>query len=82
MNKSLTPAAVQVLTYIERVGSISAQEAFLNLHGMTSATLSRRITEIRRNAEPGIEAIQHRNQSTGKLYTRYYGPIGDLAFPG
>lgn len=66
----LEPLADRILRFMERTGGITAQEAYLHLDGTTSATLSRRIVDIR-NAGYEVRTERRRNPITGKLYTRY-----------
>lgn len=79
--KQLSPLAKRVLQYIERNGSISAQEAFLYLDGTPSGSLTRRITELEEN---GIEIarVTKFNPVTGRRYTRYSFNEVDYGFRG
>lgn len=66
---NLTDQAQLVFRHMQRAGSISARDA-MNDHGITSATLSRRICDIE---EEGFVVDRERRTHpiTGKLYTRY-----------
>jgi predicted HTH transcriptional regulator len=65
----LTQQARIVLSHMERAGSISARDA-MNDYGITSATLSRRICDLK-EAGIKINSDRRRHPLTGKLYTRY-----------
>ena len=66
---NLLPQAQLVVQHMRRAGSISAREA-MNDHGITSATLARRIVDIER-AGFKISRSRKTHPITGKLYTRY-----------
>ena len=69
--KPLTPRARRIRDYLmARSRGLTAVEAMVHFQGMTSATLSRRITELHRHGWP---IINERNVDpmTGITYTRY-----------
>jgi DNA-binding MarR family transcriptional regulator len=66
---SLTDQSRLVLNHMRRAGSISAREA-VNDHGITSATLARRICDIE-EAGYGIHRERKVHPVTSKRYTRY-----------
>lgn len=65
----LTPLARKLVQHMRRAGSISAREAMAD-HGISSASLARRICDIE---EAGFKVIRHRKTHpiTGQRYTRY-----------
>ena len=64
----MTPLAKKILEHMLSQGSISAREALLDLD-VTSASLTRRITEI--SKEYVVVRERKTNPATGKRYTRY-----------
>lgn len=66
---SLTPLAQKIVQHIRRAGSISAREAMSD-HGITSASLARRICDIE---QAGFKVVRDRrvHPITGQKYTRY-----------
>lgn len=66
---ALTPLARKVVDHLLKVGSVSAREAIFDLD-ITSASLSRRMTEIIRAGLP-IKRERKKHPITGKPYTDY-----------
>jgi len=66
---SLSPLCRTIIAHLERTGSISAREAMAD-YGITSATLSRRILDIK-GAGFKISHVQRKHPVTGRRYTRY-----------
>jgi len=65
----LTRRAKEVLNYLQKKGSASAREALLDID-ITSASLARRITELRDNKYP-ITSVQKTHPISGRRYTVY-----------
>lgn len=65
----LTKRAKEVLDYLQKKGSASAREALLDID-ITSASLARRITELR-DAKYPIASVQRTHPVTGRRYTVY-----------
>jgi len=66
----LEPAAMQVWCYLLQAGHVDAIDALINLGGMSSASLARRITDLTRAGVP-IYRQQRVNPISGREYTRY-----------
>ena len=66
---SLSPQAQLVYKHMKKAGSISAREA-MNDHGITSASLARRICDIEQEGWK-VNRDRKKHPLTGKDYTRY-----------
>lgn len=66
---SLAPLAQKVVQHMRRAGSISAREAMAD-HGITSASLARRICDIEA-AGFSVKRDRRTHPLTGQEYTRY-----------
>ena len=66
---TLSDQAKTVWQHMKRTGSISAREAFAD-HGITSATLARRVCDIEENGYK-IERERRVHPLSGRRYTRY-----------
>lgn len=65
----VSPQAATIHNHMRRAGSISALDAMVT-HGITSATLARRICDLE---DAGIRVKREKKQHpiTGRRYTRY-----------
>lgn len=66
---ALTPLARKILQHMRRAGSISAREAMAD-HGITSASLARRICDIEACGF-AVNRDRRTHPITGQKYTRY-----------
>ncbi len=66
---NLSPQAQLIYKHMQNAGSISARDAFTD-HGITSAVLSRRITDIVREGF-AVTRERRKHPLTDRLYTRY-----------
>lgn len=69
--KTPTPQSYRVWDYLSRVGSISPLEAMVNLGGMSSGNLTKRISELRQ-AGVMIHDKVMTNPATHTRYKRYF----------
>ena len=67
---TLSPLARKILGFMEKNGSITAREAYLELQETTSGSLTRRISEMREAGIP-VKRVRKLHPVTGRRYTRY-----------
>ena len=65
----LSPLAKNIVTHMEKAGSISAREAMADM-GITSASLTRRMTDIEAAGIP-IKRERREHPITKQKFTRY-----------
>lgn len=68
---ALTPLAHRVIEFADKQGgSFTAREVFMDLD-ITSASLTRRLTEIEADERYTVSRERKKNPHTGQQYTRY-----------